>query len=150
MDQDGRGRMPRPYSADLRERVIMDCEAGVRCAEAARRYRIGERTVYRWVRVVHVEGRRDAKPHSGGRPRVIAGTEDVLRRGIVEGNDATLAERADAYRRRTGRALSPSSVCRALKRLGWTRKKEDPARRGARAARCSGRARRRPSARGRA
>src|SRR5512135_1593782 len=43
MDQDGRFRMPRPYSADLRERVIMDCEAGVSCTEVARRYRIGER-----------------------------------------------------------------------------------------------------------
>lgn len=41
--------MPRPYSADLRERVIMDCEAGVSCTEVARRYRIGERTAYRWV-----------------------------------------------------------------------------------------------------
>src|SRR5512144_1153420 len=92
MDQDGRFRMPRPYSADLRERVIMDCEAGVSCTEVARRYRIGERTVYRWVRVAHVEGRRDAKPHSGGRQRVIAGTEDVLRRVVTERNDATLAE----------------------------------------------------------
>ncbi|HSA67039.1 MAG TPA: IS630 transposase-related protein, partial [Methyloceanibacter sp.] len=35
--------MPRPYSADLRERVIMACEAGVSCTEVARRYRIGER-----------------------------------------------------------------------------------------------------------
>ena len=126
--------MPRPYLADLRERVIMDCEAGVRCTEVARRYRIGERTAYRWVRVARVEGRRDAKPHSGGRQRVIAGTEDVLRRVVTERNDATLAEQADAYCQRTGRALSPSSVCRALKRRGWTRKKEDPARRKARAA----------------
>src|SRR5512143_176499 len=134
MDQDERFRIPRPYSADLRERVIIDCEAGVSCTEAARRCRIGERTVYRWVQVAHVEGRREAKPHSGGRQKVIAGTEDVLRRGVSERNDATLAEQADAYRQRTGRALSPSSLCRALKRLDWTRKKKDPARRGARAA----------------
>jgi hypothetical protein len=37
--------MPRPYSADLRERVLADCEAGLGRAAAARRDRLGERTV---------------------------------------------------------------------------------------------------------
>ena len=59
--------MPRPYSADLRERVLADCEAGLGRAAAARRYRLGERTVYRWLAEAHHEGRREAKPHAGGR-----------------------------------------------------------------------------------
>jgi hypothetical protein len=59
---------------------------------------------------------------AGGRPSRTpagAGTEDVLHElatGATTG-DATLAEQAAAYRARTGRRLSPSTPCRALRRL---------------------------------
>ena len=122
--------MPRPYSADLRERVVTDCEAGLGRAAAARRYRVGERTVYRWLAEARHEGRRAAKPHAGGRRPVVAGPEDVLRELAPATSDAPLAERAEAYAARTGRRLSPSALCRAFRRLGLTRKK-DAARRGA-------------------
>ena len=68
--------MPRAYSADLRERVITDREAGLGRAAAGRRYRVGERTVYRWLAEARHEGRRHAKPHAGGRQPVVAGTEE--------------------------------------------------------------------------
>ena len=121
--------MPRPYSTDLRQRVIAACEAGLSQAEAARRYQLGERTLQRWLHLARMEGRRQAKPHAGGRMATITGTEDVLRRLVAERNDATLAEQVEAYRQRTGRTLSPASLCRALQRLGLRRKKEDAARR---------------------
>lgn len=133
--------MPRGYSPDLRERVLRACEEeGLSAVAAARRYRIGERTVHRWRQVARQEGRRQAKPAGGGRPRVVADTEEVLRDLVAEGNDATLAEQADTYQRRTGRRLSPATLCRAFQRLGLRRKKEDLARCGARASRRSDRA----------
>jgi transposase len=122
--------MPRPYSADLRERVVTDCEAGLGRAAAARRYRLGERTVYRWLAEARHEGRRHAKPHAGGRRPVVAGTEGILHE-LATGpttRDATLAEQAELYEVRTGRGLSAATLCRAFRRLGLTRKK-DPARR---------------------
>ena len=122
--------MPRAYSSDLRERVLADCAAGLGRAAAARRYRLGERTVYRWLAEARHEGRREARPHAGGRRPVVAGTEDTLRDLVVARNDATLAEHAGAYEARTGRKLSPSTLCRAFQRLGLARKK-DPARRRA-------------------
>ena len=124
--------MPRPYSADLRERVVTDCEAGLGRAAAARRYRLGERTVYRWLAEARHEGRRHAKPHAGGRQPAVAGTEGILHE-LATGpatRDATLAEQAELYKARTGRGLSASTLCRAFRRLGLTRKK-DPARRRA-------------------
>lgn len=126
--------MPRASSADLRERAIAACEAGLNGTNVARRYRLGERTVHRWRRVARTEGRRCAKPPGGGRRAVVTGPAETPRQLGAEGNDATLVELVEAYRPRTGRALSPSSMCRALKRLGLTRKKEARARRGARAA----------------
>jgi transposase len=124
--------MARASSSDLRERVLAGCEAGLGRAEAARRYRVGERTVYRWLAAARDEGRREAKPAAGGRRPVVAGTEDVLHE-LATGpatSDATLAEQAERYAARTGRELSPSALCRAFRRLGLTRKK-DPARRRA-------------------
>ena len=123
--------MPRPYSADLRERVVADCEAGLSRAAAARRYRVGERTVYRWLAEARHEGRRAAKPHAGGPRPVVAGTEAVLHE-LATGpatRDATLAEQAELYEARTGRKLSPSTLCRAFRRLGLTRQKAPPRRR---------------------
>jgi transposase len=124
--------MPRAYSADLRERVITDCEAGLGRAEAGRRDRVGERTVYRWLAEARADGRREAKPHAGGpRPRV-EGTGEVLHE-LATGpatRDATLAEQVELYEARTDRKLSAATLCRALRRRGLTRKK-DPARRRA-------------------
>jgi transposase len=116
--------MPRAYSADLRERVLADCEAGLGRAAAAQRYHVGERTVYRWLAEARAEGRRTAKPHAGGRRPLVAGTEDTLRDLVAARHDATLAEHAEAYEARTGRKLSPATLCRAFQRHGLPRKKD--------------------------
>jgi len=73
--------MPRPYSADLRARVLHACEAAVQSrAEIAAQFEVGESTVYLWLKQQRAEGRTAPKPHAGGRwPR--AG----LRRGGAAG-----------------------------------------------------------------
>lgn len=140
--------MPRASSADLRARVLAACDDGLSRAEAAARFRVGERTVYRGGAEARCEGRRHAKPPSGGRRPVVAGTEDVLHdlATAAATRDATLAEQAELYAARTGRRLSPSALCRAFRRLGLTRKKRRCAP-PSRAARMSGRSGR-PSSRG--
>jgi putative transposase len=97
----------------------------------ARRYRLGERTVYRWRQIVRQEGRCCARRHAGGRQAVVRDHEDVLRHLVAETNDATLADYVLTFSARTGRTLSPSAMCRALQRLGLRRKKKVLARRRA-------------------
>ena len=63
--------MPKPYSADLRERVLLAGEAGLLPAIVARRFGVGLSTVYLWRQQARAEGRRCAKPHAGGRTRGI-------------------------------------------------------------------------------
>jgi transposase len=140
--------MARAYSVDLRERVLAACDDGLSRAEAAARFRVGERTVYRWRAAARHEGRRHARPHAGGRRPVVAGTEDVVRDLATAAvtRDATLAEQAALYQARTGRTLSPSALCRAFRRLGLTRKKRRSAPTSG-SARMSGRSGR-PSPRG--
>ena len=117
------GIMPRPYSADLRERVLAACERREGTREAiARRFRVAASTVYGWLRLARETGRRTPKPHEGGRPPV-GGEAAVLAELVAERNDATLAEHAARPAERTGIRRSPSALCRALKALGLGRKK---------------------------
>ena len=59
--------MAKPYSADLRERVLLAGEAGLPPAIVSRRFGVGLSTVYLWRQQARAEGRRCAKPHAGGR-----------------------------------------------------------------------------------
>jgi transposase len=61
--------MPNPYSADLRERVLLADAAGLSPAVVAARFGVGLSTVYLWRQQARAEGRRCAKPHGGGRAR---------------------------------------------------------------------------------
>ncbi len=115
--------MARPYSADLRERVLLAHQHGEGGATAlARRFRIGLSTLYRWLDDLRTEGRRAARPMGHGRVP-LGGSEEVLQALVAEQNDATLAEYAERLAARTGVRRSLAAVCRALKSLGLGRKK---------------------------
>jgi transposase len=117
--------MPRPYSADLRRCALRACARGDGTRERiARRFAIGESTLYGWLKQEREEDRRRARPHAGGRSRVIdAEGETVLKELVAADNDATLAEYAAAFTARAGHAVSGPMVCKALERLGLGRKK---------------------------
>ena len=117
--------MPRAYSADLRERVLVASERreGTQAA-IARRFGVCEATVENWLRQARREGRRGPKPHAGGpQPRLDTAALAVLRALVLEENAATLQEYADRLAVRTGVRVSPPVLCRALQRLGLPRKK---------------------------
>jgi transposase len=116
--------MPSPYSADLRQRVLAACAAHeAERAELARRFRIGESTLYRWLHAERTEGRTAAKPHAGG--PVSRFDAAVVRQLHQEQPDAQLAEYAARYHTRTGVAISLSSIERLLQLLDLRRKKKD-------------------------
>jgi len=122
---EGETAMGRPYSTDLRERVLRACEMGDESQAAiARRFEISESTVGSWLRQLRQDGRRAPKPHGRGF-RSILDEEDgaVLRSLIAAKNDATLAKYAQAFTVRNGDEISPSSICRALQRHGLVVKK---------------------------
>ena len=117
--------MGRPYSTDLRERVLRACEVGAESQAAiARRFEISESAVGSWLRQLRQDGRREPRPHGRGF-RSILDEDDgaVLRSLVAERNDATLAEYTRAFTARTGEEISESSICRALRRHGLVVKK---------------------------
>jgi len=117
--------MPRPYSVDLRERVLGACERGEGSqGEIARRFGVCPATVTNWRRIAREQGRRAPKPHSGGvEPRLDAPALATLRALVAEDNHATLSEYAERLVARVGVRVSNPVLCAALKRLKLTRKK---------------------------
>jgi putative transposase len=93
--------MARPYSIDLRERVVRAVEEeGLSRNKAARRFGIGIKTAIDWVRLYRETGSVAAKPMGGCRPKKIVGEyrdwllercrrQDFTLRGLV----GELAER---------------------------------------------------------
>jgi transposase len=115
--------MPRAYSVDLRERVLVAYEGGEGSQAAlAQRYRLGERTLSSWLKAARAAGRRGPKPRARGRAPV-GGAGPVLAELVAEQNDATLAEYAGRLAARTGVRRRLAAICRALKGLGLARKK---------------------------
>jgi transposase len=95
----------------------------------ARRYEVGRSTVYRWVAAAVDEGRLEAKPMRGGPKATIRDdSEAALKRLVAAENHLSLAEYRDRLAQETGVRVHPWTVGRTFRRLGLTRKKEDPAR----------------------
>lgn len=118
--------MPRPYSADLRERALLACEEGrLSRAAIAAQFRVGATTLYRWLQGWRAEGRREAKPHAGGvPPRLDSGALEKLRALVAEKHDATLAEYAARLAEQAAVKVSAPTLCRVLQKLRLTRKKK--------------------------
>jgi transposase len=117
--------MPRPYSLDLRERVLRAHEAGEGSQRVlAKRFGISVGAVCGWLTTARNEGRRGPRPRGGGR-RALGGADPrVLSALVAERGDLYPAEYARRLAERTGTApLSAAAVCRALTRLGLRRKK---------------------------
>ena len=57
--------MPRPYSNDLRARVIEAIEAGASCREVAERYELSASVVVLWAQRFEQTGSFAAKPSGG-------------------------------------------------------------------------------------
>src|SRR3954468_5739340 len=123
--------MARAYTAELRDRVLRACErGGLSRARVAALFGVGESALYRWQQTWRAEGRRGgrarrgARPHAGGpAPRLDEAALDRLKELVAEANDRTLAEYAASLRERAGVEASGPTVCRALRKLGLTRKK---------------------------
>ena len=123
--------MGRAYTAELRERVLLTCErGGLSRSRIAELFGVGESTLCRWRQAWRTEGRREAKPPAGGpAPRLDEAALGRLKELVAESNDRTLAEYAASLRERAGVEASGPTVCRALKKLALTRKKDAARRR---------------------
>jgi transposase len=121
--------MAKPYSNDLRARVIEAIEEGATREEAAERHEVSLSSVGRFLRLKRERGSVDPAQFGGYKPYVLAAHEDLVRRVLAQQPDITLAElKAMLAKRRI--KVGQTSIFRFLRHLKLTFKKK-PARRRA-------------------
>lgn len=123
--------MARPYSEDLRERVVQAVEMGASRRAAAERFKIGVASAVRWVQRVARNGSVAARP-SGGSTSPLEQHAEFLLALIEQQPDLTLDEVVEALRA-AKLGGSRSAVARFYERHQISFKKK-PARGRARAA----------------
>src|SRR3954449_12710137 len=84
------GRIPRPYSQDLRDRVVASVASGRSRRAAAKIFSVSVATVVRWSQRFGTTGSAAALAMGGRRPRRLASRRDWLLARIAEKPDLTL------------------------------------------------------------
>ena len=112
------------YSEDLRKKIVGALGCGATKTWAARTFGVSRSSVKRYAKLAE-EGRPLApKKRPGLRPKLDRTAERLLEKDLEERPAVTLAQRREFLRRARGVSVSESTVSRALRRLGWSRKKD--------------------------
>ena len=113
--------MTRPYSSDLRARVIEAVNEGATRYEAAESFGVSVSSAVRWHQAWRDEGRYDAKPCGGSRSPLEDHAEEIIAL-IEEQRDRTLDEIVAAMHKQKLPG-SRTALFRFLERHGITLKK---------------------------
>ena len=112
------------YSVDLRERAVASVESGeCNIPAAARRYKVSEPTIERWLARKRSIGTCAPLPYAGGPTRKLASAEAVIRAAVKAQSDATLRELCERVEKETKIKSNSSMMYRELVRLKLPRKK---------------------------
>ena len=115
--------MAKPYSQDLRERVVAAVEGGLSRRPAAGLFDVGISTVIRWVRRFRATGSVAAKPMGGDHRSRLTGERVWILQRIEAEPDLTVEELRDELRDR-GVVVGHGTVCRFFTREDLTFKKK--------------------------
>jgi transposase len=120
--------MGRPYSMDLRERVIAAVEGGMSTRQAAARFSIGIATAGVWARLKRVTGQ--VTPARQGKPKgsVLDAHADFVFGLIEEAPGITLDEIVKRLAGERGLRVVSTAVWKFLDRRDMTHKKRPPMR----------------------
>ena len=113
----------KPYSEDLRWRVVAAVDSGLPREDVAWRFAVSRSTLKRWLRQRRETGGLAPKPVPGPAPVKTVGLAEALPARLAERADATLAEQCAWWQERSGQVASVATMSRAIAALGWTRKK---------------------------
>lgn len=112
------------YSTDLRERVVGSVESGeCNIPQAARRYKVSEPSIERWLARYRKTGSCAPLAHAGGPSRKLATAEADIRAAVKAQPDATLQELCERVEKATAIKSDPGMMYRELVRLKLPRKK---------------------------
>ena len=114
----------RAYSTDLRERIVRVVADGQPMREAARRFGVSVSAVKRYIVRQQETGSLERTPIPGGPRKIGREQEAVLQARLQAAPDATVLEHGAWWAEHQGQQLSEATMWRAIRRLGWTQKKQ--------------------------
>jgi transposase len=112
------------YSLDLREKIVAAVGRGMSKAQAARTFGVGATSVKRYVKL-----REEGKPLApgkapGNKGKLDGGARKLLEEDLHSRPSVTYEKRADLLYQLLGVKVSKATICRTVRRLGYTRKKD--------------------------
>ena len=113
------------YSEDLRRRVVSAVERGMSKSQAARTFSVSLSSVKRYVNKAQRGESLAPKKSPGSTPKLDEKARKLLEDDLQERPFASLRDRCEYIEVMTGLSVSRSTMCRAIARIGSTRKKGD-------------------------
>jgi transposase len=117
--------MAKPYSQDLRDRVIDAVERGEMSRRAAaRHYLVSESVAIKWLERLERHGSREPVGHGGHRRSKLMPHRNFLEAARSEKSDITLQALCDRLSAERGVKADTSMMCRFFRKIGVTFKKD--------------------------
>jgi transposase len=114
--------MTRPYSVDLRERVVRAVEAGASCRSTARKFEVSVSFVIKLMQRWRRRGSVAPDRYGGWKRSALTDHAERVRELLMVEPDLTIAELRSRLADQ-GIATSPAAISRFLSAQGLTRKK---------------------------
>ncbi len=114
----------RAYSMDLREKIVESVKKGVPKSETARRFGVDRATVKRYCKQLDERGTLEPRKAPGKKPKLDEKAMRLLAQDLEERPWATHSQRAEFAFAVLGARVSEATVCRAVRRLRRSRKKD--------------------------
>jgi transposase len=113
----------KPYSVDLRERVLAALDRGMTRSKAVITFQVSRSTIKRWLAQRATVGHLRPGRATGRRRTITRGDEPLLRAQLSDTPDATIPEHTARWNAFRPTSVSHWTIGRAIRRLNWTRKK---------------------------
>jgi transposase len=113
------------YSKDLRQKIVDALRRGMPKVQAARTFGVGVSTVKRYATKAQRGESLEPAKAPGKRPKMDERVRRLLEEDLKKRPFVTLQQRCDFVEAISGVSLSRSTMCRAIVRMGSTRKKGD-------------------------
>jgi transposase len=113
----------RPYSLDLRQRVLDACQEGQSEKQVAKRFQISLSSVQRYKRAYRQHQTLQPKPFPGRTPKLQEHHKEAFLDLVASRSDWTLQSISQAWQKETGVSLSVSVLSDTCKRWHITLKK---------------------------
>jgi transposase len=113
----------KPYSLDLRDKIVASVKKGVPKSETARRFGVDRATVKRYCKQLDERGTLQPRKAPGKRPKLDEKAKKLLLEDLEERPWATHSQRAEFLFALSGVRVSEATICRAVGRLQQEPKK---------------------------